>query len=80
MASMREQMPVVTAWIDDLRLTFGASDVTAWIRQGGADGTFYARENGHEVGAPIPAPANAISVRDMVIAPAPDPVIKRTRR
>ncbi len=80
MASMREEMPTVAAWIDDLRLAFGAEAVTAWIRQGRADGTFHARENGHEVGAPIPAPENAISARDMVIARPSDPDVKKARR
>ncbi len=80
MASMREEMPTVAAWIDDLRLAFGADAVTAWIRQGRADGTFHAHENGHQVGAPIPAPENAISTRCMVISSGPDPVEKRKRR
>lgn len=73
---MREAMPVVSAWIDDLRLAFGRDDVTRWVREGLADGTFYAAENGHEIGVLAPAPENAISLAEMVIA-APQPKDKR---
>jgi len=76
MSSMREAMPLVTAWIDGLRLAFGHDDVTRWIGEGLADGTFYARENGEEVGRPIAAPENAISLAEMVIE-APEPKAKR---
>ena len=68
---MRAAMPLVTAWIDDLRLAFGHADVTNWMREGLATGTFYARENGHEVGKPIPPAANAVCLADMIL---PDPV------
>ena len=77
MASLRDEMPTVAAWIDDLRAAFGAEAVTAWVRQGLADGSFHAGENGHEVGVPIPAPANAISLADMVIAVPDEPKVRR---
>ena len=74
---MREAMPVVSAWIDELRTVFGREEVTQWVREGLADGTFHAAENGHELGDPADVverlelqaaePANAISLADMVI-------------
>jgi len=65
---MREGMPVVSAWIDDLRLAFGKEGVTLWVRQGLQDGTFYATENGHEIGRRA-EPENAISMAEMVLTP-----------
>jgi hypothetical protein len=43
--TLRDQMPRVAAWIDELRLAFGAEVVNGWIR--GRDGGWLcARENG----------------------------------
>lgn len=51
---LRETMPTVAAIIDDLRAAFGAEDIHQSIRNGLAGvPTFYARENGHEVGTPL---------------------------
>jgi hypothetical protein len=47
---MRQRMPKVTAWIDALRDAFGRDEVDGWIRDGMANGTFRAEENGHVVG------------------------------
>lgn len=51
---LRETMPTVAAIIDDLRDAFGADVINPSIK-GGMAGvpTFYARENGHEVGTPL---------------------------
>ena len=51
---LRETMPTVAAIIDDLRAAFGADAINPSIK-GGMAGvpTFYARENGHEVGTPL---------------------------
>lgn len=51
---LRETMPTVAAIIDDLRAAFGADVINPSIK-GGMAGvpTFYARENGHEVGTPL---------------------------
>ena len=48
---LRQAMPTVAGWIDDLRAAFGADTINAAIRAG-LDGqpTFYARENGAEIG------------------------------
>ena len=48
-------MPTVAGWIDDLRAAFGAALVNEAIRGGMAGHpTFFARENGHQVGTEIP--------------------------
>jgi hypothetical protein len=73
---MREAMPVVSAWIDDLRAAFGQQDVTQWIRQGLAERTFHAVENGHEIGELVAGTENAISLVEIVIK-APEPKAKR---
>lgn len=48
----REEMPLITAWIDSLRCAFGTQSIDASIRQGLQDGTFWAMENGKMIGAP----------------------------
>lgn len=52
--NLRQQMPTVAGWIDELRATFGKEGIDAQIR-GGMNGqpTFWARENGIEIGARI---------------------------
>ena len=48
---MRQTMPTVAAWVDELRAAFGAEVVNRSIRNGAAGGTwFWARENGSEIG------------------------------
>ena len=64
---LRQAMPTVAGWIDGLRAAFGADEINAAIRAG-IDGqpTFHARENGQEVGTPIPHdPARCVSVADL---------------
>lgn len=53
--SLREQMPVVSALIDEFRAVFGQAHIDKVIRAG-MKGTpvFFATENGHTVGTPIP--------------------------
>lgn len=49
--NMRDKMPNVAAFIDELRAVFGAEMINAQIRKGlNGEPTFYARENGHELG------------------------------
>lgn len=65
---LRQAMPTVAGWIDELRAAFGAQAIDAAIRSG-LDGqpTFHAREAGHEVGTPIPYdPAKAVSVATLI--------------
>ena len=55
---MREVMPTVTAFIDDLREAFGADQVDPSIRAGmrGEPNRFFAREGGHELGTQFDVP------------------------
>ena len=49
--SLREQMPVVTAWIDKMRDAFGKEHIDAQIRAGmKGKPVFFASENGNEIG------------------------------
>jgi hypothetical protein len=49
---MRESMPEIAAWIDDLRAVFGTDAIERIIRASVRDGVpgFYGYENGLEVG------------------------------
>lgn len=52
--SMRENMPQVTALIDDLRSAFGEEYIDSILRAGMAGKpVFYASENGYRVGTPV---------------------------
>lgn len=65
---LRQAMPTVAGWIDELRAAFGARAIDAAIRAG-LDGqpTFHAREAGHEVGTPIPYdPDKAVSLATLI--------------
>ena len=51
---MRNKMPTVAAWIDELRHEFGADGINAQIRRGmNGEQAFHATENGHSVGTPF---------------------------
>ncbi len=66
----RAAMPLVTAWIDDLRGAFGAEIIDGQIRAATRDGlpTFYASEAGKTVGVPMPVlRGTEISAAQMVI-------------
>lgn len=53
--SMREKMPLVTAWIDGMREAFGAEHIDGVIKRGmRGEPVFFASENGHTVGTPVP--------------------------
>lgn len=66
--SLRDAMPIVTAFIDDLRDVFGAEDINGIIKSGlsGVPG-FWAKENGHEVGTRYHERGRAVSAAQMVI-------------
>lgn len=65
---MREAMPTVAAWIDELREAFGAATVNRAIRNGVAGGShFSASENGHRIGEDLPL-GHEVSLADIVIA------------
>lgn len=55
MSSLRDEMPLVTAFIDDLRSAFGAGEIDGAIRAGLKGRPFFwAREGEHELGTPLP--------------------------
>ncbi len=65
---LRETMPTVAAFIDEMREAFGAAEINASIKAGMAgQPTFYASENGVEIGTKDTRPG--ISLADMVIGP-----------
>ena len=70
--NMREFMPATAAWIDDLRSAFGAEAINSSIKSG-MNGlpTFWASENGHEVGTRDTRPQNYVDAAQMVITPKP---------
>ena len=77
----RTAMPLVAAWIDDLRAAFGKDLIDAQIRAATTDGlpTCYATENGRRVGVPIPPAGNReFSAAEIVIhRPPKEPVNER---
>lgn len=45
-------MPSIAHWVDDMREAFGKEMIDAQIRKGmKGQATFYASENGHEIGS-----------------------------
>ncbi len=51
---MREQMPEVADWVDDLRSAFGEEYINKIIAAGmGGQPVFSASENGHTIGTPV---------------------------
>ena len=70
-AELRARMPLVTAWIDELRAVFGADAINEQIRRGlqadcRADRTFYASEGGVVLGRPAVYPPGAVFVTPRV--------------
>lgn len=52
--NMREQMPNVAAFIDQMRDAFGKEHIDQQIRKGmRGEPVFFARENGHQIGTPV---------------------------
>lgn len=70
---LRQTMPTVAAWIDELREAFGADGINRAIRNGVAGGSaFYAEENGHAIGCEAMPGSHVVSAADMVLA-KPEP-------
>ncbi|MPS27574.1 MAG: hypothetical protein E2576_11075 [Alcaligenaceae bacterium] len=67
MTSLRQSMPQVTAFIDELRHVFGREHIDAQILAGiNGKPVFHAVENGHEVGTPL-EPRERVSGKDLVL-------------
>jgi len=57
MSNLRSEMPVVTAFIDEMRKAFGVDVVNQQIKRGmKGEQTFFATENGHTVGTAMDVP------------------------
>lgn len=66
---MREAMPTVSAWVDELREAFGADGINQSIRNGMAGGAdFFADENGHTIGCEVMPGQHAVGLADIVLA------------
>jgi len=66
---LRQTMPTVAAWIDELREAFGADAINPAIRNGVAGGAaFYATENGHSIGCEAMVGGHVVTAADMVLA------------
>lgn len=63
--NLRLEMPITTAWIDDLRAAFGKAYIDEIIRRGmRGDPVFSASEAGHTIGTPVPPGAAAININE----------------
>jgi len=65
-------MPVVTAWIDEMRKAFGVDVVNQQIKRGmKGEQTFFATENGHTVGTAmdVPDPDKVFSGDRLLVIP-----------
>ena len=79
----RAAMPLIAAFIDEMRDAFGREAIDGMIRKATVEGlpTFYASEAGRTVGTPRPAVRFEISGADMVInLPEKEPDANRNRR
>ncbi len=57
MSNLRTEMPVVAAFIDEMRKAFGVDVVNQQIKRGmKGEQTFFATENGHTVGTSMDVP------------------------
>ena len=66
---LRQTMPSVAAWIDELREAFGADAINPALRngaQGGCD--FYAEENGQSIGCESMPGRHVVNAANMVLA------------
>lgn len=64
---LRQTMPTITAWLDDMRQAFGEETINAAIR-GGLSGrpTFFAEEGGVQIGTPRPEPYGTCTVDEYI--------------
>ena len=68
---LRQAMPTTAAFIDAMREAFGAAAINCQIKAG-IDGqpTFWAKENGQEIGTRAPHSAErAVALSDTIIGP-----------
>ena len=66
---MRQAMPTVAAWVDELREAFGLDAVNPALRNGAQGGCeFYAEENGQTIGCEAMPGRHVVTAADMVLA------------
>lgn len=82
MSSLRSEMPVVAAWIDEMRAAFGVDMVNQQIRRGmNGEQMFHATENGHTVGTAFDVPdADKVFSGDRLIVWVRTDNVKRKAR
>lgn len=69
---LRQNMPTVAAWIDELREAFGADAINPALRNGAAGGSqFYAEEGGHTIGSDAMPGTRELRLSEMTL-PKPD--------
>lgn len=74
---LRQTMPTVAAWVDELREAFGADSINAAIRNGVAGGAaFYATEGGHTIGSDAMPGTRSLRLSEMTL---PRPVKEGAR-
>lgn len=67
--SLRDEMPGVAAFIDDLRSAFGKDEINDQVRAGlKGKPTFHATENGYEIGTPF-KPEHGIKLSETIVGP-----------
>jgi len=67
--SLRDEMPGVAAFIDDLRSAFGKDEINDQVRAGlKGKPTFHATENGYEIGTPF-KPEQGIKLSETIVGP-----------
>ena len=72
---LRQRMPKTAEFVDACREAFGAEAVDRALRNAIAGGSdFYATENGHSIGTPLPAPGARFTADRLYLKPkAPQP-------
>jgi hypothetical protein len=66
--SLRDDMPTTAGFVDRMREAFGVEMINAAIKGGlSGDGSFYANENGFEIGS---RPAGGQAVNGLDLAPS----------
>jgi len=66
---MREAMPTIAQFVDDLRAAFGKESIDKQIRAGiNGRPAFHATENGQNIGTPL-SPAAGIKMSETLLGP-----------
>jgi hypothetical protein len=66
---MREAMPTIAAFVDDLRAAFGKESIDGQIRAGiNGRQAFHATENGQSIGTPL-APVEGVKMSETLLGP-----------